>query len=114
MPSTSSHALPDVYEKTSMFLPARTTLNLRLTGHFGATCDSVHLFWLTDIRDPEHPLPRRRTIIALSGIEKAKLPPLSHPTDVIGHHSGPRLRPPSPAPRGEGGGRLPRSPSALC
>jgi xylulokinase len=77
------HALPGVYEKTNMFLPSKDYLNLRLTGHFGATYDSVHLFWLTDIRDTRN-IRYDDELIALSGIEKAKLPPLAASTDVIG------------------------------
>jgi len=74
---------PDIYEKTHMFLPSKDYLNLRLTGSFAASFDSVQLFWLTDIRDPNR-IHYDPALISASGIDAEKLPPLVAPTDIIG------------------------------
>jgi len=77
------HELPAVYEKTFMFLPSKDYLNLRLTGEFAASFDSMTLFWVTDTRDTrdvryDDGLARRL------GIARDKLPPLVPSTRVIG------------------------------
>jgi xylulokinase len=77
------HEYPEVYEKTFMFLPSKDYLNLRLSGQFAATYDSVHLFWLTDIRDIRN-IHYDEELIRMSGIDRSKLPPLVGSTDVIG------------------------------
>ncbi|MCE5274944.1 MAG: xylulose kinase, partial [Deltaproteobacteria bacterium] len=74
---------PQVYEKTFMFLPSKDYLNLRLTGRFAASYDSMHLFWVTDIRDIDH-ITYDEELIRLSGIDRAKLPPLMRSIDVLG------------------------------
>ena len=74
---------PEVYEKTFMFLPSKDYLNLRLTGRFAASYDSVHLFWVSDIRDIDH-ITYDDELIRLSGIDKEKLPPLMRSIDVLG------------------------------
>ena len=77
------HEYPEIYEKTHMFLPSKDYLNLMLTGRFAATYDSVHLFWLTDIRDVEN-IHYDDELIRMSGLDRAKLPPLVASTDIIG------------------------------
>lgn len=77
------HEHPDIYDRTYMILPSKDYLNLRLTGRFAATYDSVHLFWLTDIRDTRN-IRYDDGLIRRSGIDRAKLPPLVASTDVIG------------------------------
>ncbi|NOY69365.1 MAG: xylulose kinase [Deltaproteobacteria bacterium] len=74
---------PEIYEKTYMFLPSKDYLNLRLTGKFTATHDSMQLFWMTDIRDPEH-FRYDPKLIRAAGIDADKLPPMVAPTDIIG------------------------------
>lgn len=75
--------MPDLYEKASMFLPSKDYLNARLTGRLAASYDSVQLFWLTDIRDVRD-IHYDDELIALSGIDKCKLPPLLKSTDILG------------------------------
>lgn len=77
------HEFPEIYEKTHMFLPSKDYLNLRLTGRFAATYDSIHLFWLTDIRDVRN-VHYDDELIRMSGLDKEKLPPLVASTDIIG------------------------------
>ena len=74
---------PEVYAKTHMFLPSKDYLNLQLTGEIAASFDSMHLFWLSDIRDIGH-IRYDDDLISRSGIDRAKLPPMVRSTDVIG------------------------------
>jgi len=74
---------PEVYEKTSLFLPSKEYLNLRLTGEVAASFDSMQLFWLTDIRDVNN-ITYDEKLIRLAGIDRAKLPPLIRSIDVLG------------------------------
>jgi len=41
---------PDVYDRAYMFLPSKDYLNLKLTGEFAGSFDSMQLFWVTDTR----------------------------------------------------------------
>jgi xylulokinase len=45
---------PDIYGETYQFLEPKDYLNLRLTGRYAATYDSITLHWLTDNRDIHH------------------------------------------------------------
>lgn len=74
---------PDIYENTYMFLPSKDYLNMKLTGRFLASFDSVQLFWMTDTRDVCD-IRYEDGLIRKLGIEKDKLPPLAHSTDIIG------------------------------
>jgi len=77
------HEHPHIYEKTFKFLGSKDYLNLKLTGEFAATTDSITLFWVTDTRD----IRRVRYddgLIARLGIDREKLPALVASTDVIG------------------------------
>ena len=77
------HEFPQVYEKAYMFLPSKDYLNLRLTGEFAASFDSVQLFWVTDTRDIHH-VRYDDKLIRLLGLDREKLPPLKGSTDVLG------------------------------
>ncbi len=77
------HEYPEIYEKTYMFLPSKDYLNLRLTGIFAASFDSMHLFWLTNIRDINNMF-YDDSLIEDAGIDKAKLPPMKLSTDILG------------------------------
>ena len=74
---------PDVYEKTYKFLGSKDYLNLRLTGNFSASYDSVMLFWITDTRDIDH-IQYDEGLMNRLGIEREKLPDLIRSTDVVG------------------------------
>ncbi|MFZ5572450.1 MAG: xylulokinase [Thermodesulfobacteriota bacterium] len=77
------HEFPEIYARTRQFLPSKDYLNLKLTGQFAASHDSIQLFWVTDIRDIHH-IRYDDGLIRRLGIEKDKLPPLKRPTDVLG------------------------------
>lgn len=77
------HEYPEIYSRTHKFLPSKDYLNLRLTGEFAASHDSVTLFWLTDTRridavawDPD--------LIRRTGLDPTKLPTLKAAADLCG------------------------------
>ncbi len=54
---TSAHILwlknerPDIYNKTYMFLEPQDYINYKLTGKMAASYASIHMHWITDVRD---------------------------------------------------------------
>jgi xylulokinase len=74
---------PEIYRQAYKFLEPKDYLNLRLTGRFAATFDSISLHWLTDNRRIDrvdyHP-----RLLRIAGIEREKLPDLSPAGSVIG------------------------------
>ncbi|NHI93816.1 MAG: xylulose kinase [Candidatus Lokiarchaeota archaeon] len=77
------YEIPEVYKKTYKFLECKDYLNLKFTGKFAASFDSIHLHWCTDIRDLNN-IHYHDGIIKKMKIDKAKLPNLKHATDVLG------------------------------
>jgi xylulokinase len=76
-------ALPQIYERTYKFLNVLDYLNLRLTGRFVATQDSILTSWVTDNRDVDN-IRYDDGLIKISGIARDKFPDLVRCTDVIG------------------------------
>jgi len=74
---------PELYERTHKFLNALDYLNLRLTGRFCATQDSILTAWITDNRDA-HRVRYDPRLIRMLGVDAAKLPEIVKSTDVIG------------------------------
>ena len=74
---------PDIYERTYKFLNVLDYFNLRLTGRFCATQDSILTSWVTDNRDVDN-IRYDDGLIATSGIDRDKFPDLVRCTDVIG------------------------------
>jgi len=79
----TKHEFPDVYEKTFMFLPSKDYLNLRLTGQFAASYDSMHLFWMTNIQDINN-MYYDEDLLKMVGIDRDRLPPMRYSTDILG------------------------------
>jgi xylulokinase len=77
------HQHPDVYEQTDKFLNALDYLNLRLTGRFVATYDSILTSWVTDNRNASHVV-YSDALLRDSGIAPEKFPEIVKCTDVIG------------------------------
>ena len=77
------YEFPEVYEKAHMFLPSKDYLNLRLTGKFAASYDSIQLFWVTNIRNINN-VRYDDGLIGILDIDKKKLPPLKSSIDVLG------------------------------
>jgi xylulokinase len=74
---------PEIYERTYKFLNALDYLNLRLTGRFVCTVDSILTSWVTDNRDCQN-IRYDRKLIDQSGIAAEKLPEIVRCTDVLG------------------------------
>ena len=74
---------PEIYERTYKFLNVLDYINLRLTGRFVATQDSILTSWVTDNRDVDN-IRYDDGLIAISGIDRSKFPDLVRCTDVIG------------------------------
>jgi xylulokinase len=74
---------PEVYARTYKFLNVLDFLNLRLTGRFAATYDSILTSWVTDQRDPQavHYDPG---LVRDCGVDSAKLPEIVPCTAVLG------------------------------
>jgi xylulokinase len=76
-------AWPDIYDRTHKFLNALDYMNLRLTGRFVATVDSILTSWVTDNRDIAHVRYDAR-LLAQAGVAAEKLPEIVTCTDVLG------------------------------
>jgi xylulokinase len=74
---------PDIYAKTYKFLNVLDYLNLRLTGRFTATYDSILTSWVTDNRRPDA-IHYSSALVRASGIEAGKLPEIVPCTAVLG------------------------------
>ncbi len=77
------HTMPSLYADTFKFLEPKDYLNLKLTGKFAATYDSIALHWVTDNRNIGR-ITYNEGLLRLAGIERSKLPDLKQSTDVIG------------------------------
>jgi len=78
---------PEVYEHTHKFLNVLDYLNLRLTGRFVATCDSILTSWLTDNRHPDR-IRYHDGLVRDCGIAADKLPEIVGCTEVLGPLTG--------------------------
>mgnify|MGYP001765455319 CR=1 FL=1 len=72
---------PEIYARTYKFLNVLDYLNLRLTGRFTATVDSILTSWVTDNRDPDN-IRYDKGLVANSGIDCEKLPEI-HPCAAV-------------------------------
>lgn len=77
-------ARPEVYEKTFKFLEPQDYINYKLTGEIAASYASIHLHWVTDIRDINNITYSRKLIKKLK-VDKEKLPKnLKWSTEILG------------------------------
>jgi xylulokinase len=74
---------PDRYERTYKFLNVLDYTNLRLTGRFCATPDSMVTTWVTDNRVPSL-IRYNDALVRLLGIDREKLPEMVASTEVLG------------------------------
>ncbi len=74
---------PEVYSQTHKFLNVLDFLNLRLTGRFTATYDSILTSWVTDQRDP-NAVHYDRGLLADCGVDAGKFPEIVPCTAVLG------------------------------
>lgn len=76
-------ARPDVYRDTYKFLEPKDWLNLKLSGRFAASYDSITLHWVTDNRALNR-IDYDERLLKLSGLERDKLPDLVPAASVLG------------------------------
>ncbi len=75
--------MPEIYKNTYKFLEPQDFVNLKLTGKIAASYASIHLHWMTDIRDIyniKYSIP----LMKMVGVEQDKFPELMNSTDVLG------------------------------
>lgn len=77
------HEFPEIYGETYKFLEPKDYLNLRLTGKFAASFDSIALHWLTDIRDISN-VTYHNGLLRMATVEREKLPDLKRAVDILG------------------------------
>ena len=77
------HRHPKIYRQTHKFLEPKDYLNLKLTGEFAASYDSIALHWVTDNRDLTR-VDYDDRLLAMTTIEREKLPDLRRAVDVLG------------------------------
>ena len=75
--------LPEIYEKTYKFLEPKDYLNLKLTGKFAASYDSIALHWVTDNRDIDE-IVYDDALFKITTLERHKLPELKRAVDLLG------------------------------
>ena len=76
--------LPEIYLKTHKFLNSLDFINLRLTGEYVATYDSILPLWVTDNRDLKR-IRFHSGLLSSLGIDREKLPDPVPATQVIGN-----------------------------
>ncbi len=74
---------PEGYRRTHKFLEPKDWLNMKFTGRFAATWDSITLHWVTDTRDPST-VRYDDWLLRKSTIDREKLPDLVRAVDVLG------------------------------
>jgi len=74
---------PEVYQRTYKFLNVLDYMNLKLTGRFVATFDSIITSWVTDNCDPND-IHYNDDLVRGSGISADKYPEIVPCTEVIG------------------------------
>lgn len=75
--------LPEIYAQTYKFLEPKDYLNLRLTGQFAASYDSITLHWLTDNRDLSN-VDYNERLLRMTALEREKFPDLKRAIDILG------------------------------
>ncbi|MHA2364548.1 MAG: xylulokinase [Candidatus Hodarchaeales archaeon] len=76
--------LPEIYEKTFKFLECKDFLNLKFTGKFAASYDSIMLHWVTNTRNPFN-IHYDNNLIKRLKINKDLLPELKRSIDILGN-----------------------------
>ncbi len=77
------HEYAEIYRHTFKFLEPKDYINLRLTGKFAASYDSIALHWVTDNRDLRR-VDYSPRLLRLVGLEREKLPDLKRAVDILG------------------------------
>ncbi len=75
--------LPEVYERTHLFLEPRDWINHRLTGRFATTVDAVTLHWVVDSRDIRA-VRYDPALLRMTGLDRDRLPDIEPAATVLG------------------------------
>jgi xylulokinase len=75
--------MPELYARTYRFLNVLDYMNLKLTGEFTATFDSITTSWVTDNRNPDS-ICYNQSLIHSLGLDPDKLPAIIPCSSVIG------------------------------
>ncbi len=73
----------DIYDRTHKFLEPKDYINLRLTGSFATSVDSITLHWVTDNRDLLN-VDYDDRLLKLATLDRRKLPDIRQSTEVLG------------------------------
>ena len=74
---------PELYRQTYKFLEPKDYINLKLTGRFAASFDSIALHWITDNRNAAR-INYDPRLIRMCGVDRAKFPDLKRAVDILG------------------------------
>lgn len=77
-------SMPEIYARTHKFLNVLDYMNLRLTGRFVGSFDSITTSWVTDNRDARN-VTYDDTLVRYSGIAREKFPDLLPCTGIVGN-----------------------------
>jgi xylulokinase len=77
------HEKPDVYHAAHKFLEPKDYLNLKLTGRYAASYDSIILHWVTDNRHIDR-IDYHDGLLKMAGLDRETLPDLKAAVDVLG------------------------------
>ncbi|MFN8487387.1 MAG: FGGY-family carbohydrate kinase [Caldilineaceae bacterium] len=77
------HAEPAIYQQAAYFLEPKDYVNLRLTGKWAASTESITLHWVTDNRNINH-IAYDEQLLKLATLDRAKLPDLKAAVDMLG------------------------------
>lgn len=78
---------PNIYSQTYKFLEPKDYINLKFTGKFAASYDSIALHWLTDNRDLSR-VDYNERLLRMAGVERDKFPDLRRAVDILGSVRG--------------------------
>ncbi len=74
---------PEIYRQAFKFLEPKDFINLKFTGRYAASFDSIALHWLTDNRNLAQ-IVYDDQLIRMSGVVREKFPNLKSATDLLG------------------------------
>jgi xylulokinase len=77
------HERPEIYAAAHKFLEPKDYLNLRLTGRFAASYDSITLHWVTDNRDIDR-IDYDDRLLRMAGLDRDQLPDLRSAVEILG------------------------------
>lgn len=77
------HEKPEIYAATHKFLEPKDYLNLKLTGRYAASTDSIILHWVTDNRRIDR-IGYHDGLLHMAGLDRTTLPDLKPAVDILG------------------------------